>query len=230
MKTANILVLSARDRGGATLVGAVAVTVAGTVLLPFQQFGPLSGHMVLHISSMNVVAPLLAVGLNVHLLKALPRISAVPLWFVTLGQLALLWASHSPPIHHAGQSSPLALVTLHTALFAMSLAFWICIIAASSPWQAMLALLVSGKFACLLGALLIFAPRLLFEVSALQHGAHAILSGDVTLSDQHLAGLSMVAACPLSYVLTAIVLAAQTTNDLERSHSPAFSNGRNAGR
>ena len=27
----------------------------------------------------------------------------------------------------------------------------------------MLALLVSGKFACLLGALLIFAPRLLFD-------------------------------------------------------------------
>jgi putative membrane protein len=230
MKTADIMDLSARDRGVATLVGAVAVAVAGAVLLPFQQFGPLSVHMVLHIALMNVVAPLVVVGLSGHLLEALPRISAVLLWSVTIGQLALLWASHSPPIHHAAQSSPPALVTLHAALFVASLAFWICIIAASSPWQAMLALLISGKFACLLGALLIFAPRLLFESSSLQHGAHAMLFGDVTLSDQHLAGLLMVAACPLSYVLTAIVLAAQTTSGLERSHSPAFSSGRNAGR
>ena len=36
----------------------------------------------------------------------------------------------------------------------------------------------------------------------------------------------MIAACPLSYVLTAIVLAAQTMTGLERARSPAFSSGR----
>ena len=72
--------------------------------------------------------------------------------------------------------------------------------------------------------------RLLFEAAASVHGAHAMTFGNVTLSDQHLAGLLMVAACPLSYVLTAIVLAAQTTSGLERTHSPAFASGSNARR
>jgi putative membrane protein len=149
---------------------------------------------------------------------------------VTLGQMALLWASHSPPIHHAAQASPLAPAALHVALFVSALTFWICIVAASSHWQAMLALLVSGKLACLLGALLIFAPRLLFDATASAHGSHAVPFGHATLGDQHLAGLLMIAACPLSYVLTAIVLAAQTMTGLERARSPAFSSGHIAGR
>ena len=214
--------VSADGNGWGTLVGALAVATAGAVSLAFVQLGPLSGHMVAHIGAMNVVAPLVAVGIGRHFPRPLPRASAGLLWLVTLGQMALLWASHSPPIHHAIQSSPLTEAALHVALFGSALAFWTCIVAASH-WQAMLALLVSGKLACLLGALLIFAPRLLFDVAAFANGAHAAPLGHATLGDQHLAGLLMVAACPLSYVLSAIVLAAQTMTGLERARPPAFS-------
>jgi putative membrane protein len=225
MKTAATFDVSADTAGLGTLVGALAVAAAGAVILAFVQLGPLSGHMVAHIAAMNVVAPLAAVGISRHYPKHLPRASAGSLWLVTLGQMALLWASHSPPIHHAAQSFPLAQAALHVALFGSALAFWICIVAASSHWHAMLALLVSGKLACLLGALLIFAPRLLFDADASAHGTHAMPFGHATLADQHLAGLVMIAACPLSYVLTAIVLAAQTMTGLERARSPAFSSG-----
>jgi putative membrane protein len=228
MKAADTLDVSADGLGA--LVGALAVAAAGAVILAFVHLGPLSGHMVAHIASMNVVAPLAAVGISRHSPKPLPRASAGSLWLVTLGQMALLWASHSPPIHQAAQASPLAQAALHVALFASALTFWICIMAASSHWQAMLALLVSGKLACLLGALLIFAPRLLFDAPASAHGTHAMPFGHASLGDQHLAGLLMIAACPLSYVLTAIVLAAQTMTGLERARSPAFSSGRIAGR
>ena len=223
MKAAGTLDVSADHRGLGALVGALAVATAGAVILAFVQLGPLSGHMVVHIAAMNVVAPLVAVGISRHYPKHLPRASAGSLWLLTLGQMALLWGSHSPPIHHAAQSSPLTLAALHVALFGSALAFWVCVVAASSHWQAMLALLVSGKLACLLGALLIFAPRLLFDAAASAHGTHAMPFGHATLADQHLAGLLMVAACPLSYVLTAIVLAAQTMTGLERARSPAFS-------
>ena len=225
MKTTATLEVSADTAGLGALVGALAVATAGAVILTFVQLGPLSGHMVAHIASMNIVAPLAAVGISRHYAKHLPRAPAGTLWPVTLGQMALLWASHSPPIHHAAQSLPLAQAALHVALLGSALAFWICIVAASSQWQAMLALLVSGKLACLLGALLIFAPRLLFDGAASAHGTHAVPFGHATLADQHLAGLLMVAACPLSYVLTAIVLAAQTMTGLERARSPAFSSG-----
>ena len=225
MKTAATLNVSADTAGLGALVGALAVAAAGSVILAFVQLGPLSRHMGVHIAAMNVVAPLAAVGIGRHYPRHLPKASAGSLWLVTLGQMALLWASHSPPVHHAAQSLPLAQAALHVALFGSALAFWICIVAAASHWQAMLALLVSGKLACLLGALLIFAPRLLFDAATSAHGTHAMPFGHATLADQHLAGLVMIAACPLSYVLTAIVLAAQTMTGLERARSPAFTGG-----
>ena len=218
MKAARTFDMS-RDLGA--LVGAIAVASAGAAILMFVQLGSLSGHMVAHIGSMNVVAPVAAVAIGRHFLKH-SGASTGGLWLVTVGQMALLWASHSPAIHHAAQS-PLSQVALHIALFLSAVTFWMCIVAASSHWQAMLALLVSGKFACLLGALLIFAPRLLFDTAASPHGTHAMPFGHAALSDQQLAGLLMIAACPLSYVLTAIVLAAQTMAGLERAHVPAFS-------
>jgi putative membrane protein len=102
-------------------------------------------------------------------------------------------------------------LALHSLLFLAALAFWLCVVHASAhKWQAMLALLISGKLACLLGVLLIFAPRPLF---ASGHAVH--LADEALLADQHLAGLLMIAACPLSYVLTAVVLAVHTVNGLD---------------
>ena len=59
-----------RYRGLGALVGALAVAAAGAVILAFVQLGPLSGHMVAHIASMNVVAPLAAVGIGRHYPKS----------------------------------------------------------------------------------------------------------------------------------------------------------------
>jgi putative membrane protein len=112
-------------------------------------------------------------------------------------------------------------VALHLLLFIAALAFWVCIVEATAHrWQAMLALLVTGKFACLLGVLLTFAPRPLFEAASMHH-AHS--AGGAMLADQQLAGLLMIAACPLSYVLTAVVLAARTVAGLDQVRAPAAS-------
>jgi putative membrane protein len=90
-----------------------------------------------------------------------------------------------------------AYAVMLATLLAAAVCFWggILLLAARSRWQAIVALLATGKLACLLGALLIFARRPLF--------VHA------TMDDQQLAGLLMVVACPLSYVLVGVVLSAQ---------------------
>jgi putative membrane protein len=197
----------------AVLIGALAVPAASLLGLTAPSFGPLSLHMVVHIACMNVVAPLTALALS-RVETAAVRVWSTPslLWLATLLQLAILWASHSPYLHHAQQAAPLAAIALHAVLFCVALIFWLSILGASSrPWQAMLALLISGKFACLLGALLTFAPRPLFTTHAGHRGDAALLA------DQHLAGLVMIAACPLSYVLTAVVLAVYTVNGLDKS-------------
>lgn len=213
------------------VVGALAVACASAVIVALTDLGSLSRHMAVHIVAMNVAAPLAAVAWRSRFSRRLaaPLSPASGLWLATVVQLGLLWAAHSPPVHHLAQSSALAYVALQGALFFGALAFWMSVLdAISVRWQAMLALLVSGKFACLLGVLLIFAPRFVFTSLPMQHAGHVMLHavpGDqpAALADQHLAGLLMIAACPLSYVLTAIIMAAQTLADLERASAQPVS-------
>jgi putative membrane protein len=203
------------------LIGACAVLVASIPALTLLQLGPISGHMAVHIASMNVVAPFAAIVLALRFGNRLADVLGKALWSAALIQMGLLWALHSPPIHHVAHSSTTAFAALHAALFLSAVAFWTSVLVTPLRWQAMLALLLNGKFACLLGALLIFAPRVLLPASP-AHGSHAMSLDPYALADQHLAGLLMVAACPLSYVLAAIVLAAKTMTGLEKVPAPAF--------
>jgi putative membrane protein len=90
--------------------------------------------------------------------------------------------------------------------------FWSAVIAAPD-WKGLIALLLTGKLACLLGALLIFAPRDFYNLDGLVLGL--CTTGPSSLADQQLAGLLMITACPLSYLVTGVVLAAGMIGRLE---------------
>jgi putative membrane protein len=111
-------------------------------------------------------------------------------------------------------------VAMHGSLFLAALCFWKAVLAlsGSASWKSILALLVTGKLACLLGVLLIFAPRLLYLALAGGHvhgGVHDLVVTS-SLADQQLAGLLMIAACPLSYLLAGVVIATRMIRDLGR--------------
>jgi putative membrane protein len=164
--------------------------------------------MMLHIASMNVVAPLLAAS-AIH--RRARDVRATWLWIATLIQIVLLWTSHSPAVHNVIVQSPALGLALHGVLFLAALFFWFFLltISAAARWQTVPALLLTGKLACLLAALLIFAPRTLYESAG--HLAHAAehLPEFRALDDQHLAGLLMIAACPLSYLVAAVIITMQ---------------------
>jgi putative membrane protein len=110
---------------------------------------------------------------------------------------------------------------MQMSCFAAALWFWLAILADRSAmrWRALFALLITGKLFCLLGALLVFAPRLLYgDVAA--HGLQ-VAGHDAALADQQLAGLLMLAVCPLTYVLAGVIIAAQWMSDLARTPEPA---------
>ena len=89
---------------------------------------------------------------------------------------------------------PGAMIASHAALLLAATTFWISVF--SLPAIALAcdpALLLTGKLVCLLAALMVFAPRALYGAGH-AHGAAA-------LDDQQLAGLLMIAACPLSYLV-----------------------------
>jgi putative membrane protein len=195
----------------AAISSASIVFAAGVVTLSFTELGPLSLQMAQHLLVMNVLAPLAA--------AAQARRSRTPggiaLWLAGGAQLLLLYAWHSPSLQQAASAS----ITLHAALLLVlaiaALLFWSALLRAGSAghWRALAALLLTGKLACLLGALLIFAPRDLYRLQGF--ALPFCTTGPSTLADQQLAGLLMVTACPLSYLVAGVVLAARMLMEAE---------------
>lgn len=188
------------------VASAVAVLLTGTIVLAGHDLGHVSMHMAVHIASMSVAAPLMAA---MAILRWPPQgVRSSWLWIATLAQIVLLWTWHSPAVHGLGAGSPLLAATLHAALFLAAVSFWFAIsgVASAARWQAIPALLLTGKLACLLAALLIFAPRTLYDSAEQLVHATGHLSA---LDDQHLAGILMIAACPMSYLVAAVIVTVQ---------------------
>jgi putative membrane protein len=173
--------------------------------------GPLARHMAAHILTMSIVAPLLALAMI-----AAPARTRSFAWgrgtnlaAATATQVLLLWAWHAPPAMEALGHTLHGRLLMHASLAAAALWFWLEVFSDRSTlrWRALAALALTGKLFCLLGVLLVFAPRALYAVAAIAPAPDG-------LADQQLAGLLMVIACPLTYVLAAVVIAARGLQDI----------------
>jgi putative membrane protein len=206
-------------KGGLWLAVGVAVSafVIGQLTIMYAPLGPRSAHMASHIVTMNVFAPWLAVALWSRGGEALLLFqSSKAVLLAASLQLALLWMWHAPRVVAAGAGQPWAHVVVQAALLGASLSFWLGVLAmeGSQRWRAVVATLLTGKIFCLLGALLLFAPRLLYADAAIGHGAR-LTSLAESLADQQTAGLMMLVACPLCYVGAGVAIAAKWLRDLE---------------
>ncbi len=180
-----------------------ALAVLALLTLCYAEFaGAFSRHMIIHIALMTVVAPVLASWiLKLRYSSAKPA-SAATLFAVIVLQTGLLFAWHSPPgIGLAMQEHGGALFMQATLLFS-ALWFWLTVFNQTGEylWRAIVALLLTGKLFCLIAVLLIFAPRVLYSMTATN------MPMTIELADQQLAGLLMVTVCPITYVLAAVVL------------------------
>lgn len=165
-----------------------------------ESAGVLSRHMMIHILLMTLAAPV-AAGRARRLAGLAGEFTGIQsLLAATFLQAGLFFAWHSPPvlssIAHGGEG------VMHAALFLSALWFWLTVFnqADTHLWRAVLGLLLTGKLFCLLAVLLTFAPRVLYGTDTF----HSAMGTD--LADQQMAGLLMIIACPLTYVLAAIVL------------------------
>jgi putative membrane protein len=171
-------------------------------------FGVLAHHMAVHIVAMNAAAPVIALFWHVSDPRAGHSASGW-LWPAVALQLALLLGWHLPSVLAYAFASDVALAAMHLSLFIAALWFWLAVIGAAgqAAWRSLAALLVTGKIFCLAGALLAFAQRPLYP--ALGNGHHAPAPAAELLADQQLAGLFMLIACPLVYVLAGVLIAAR---------------------
>lgn len=180
---------------------------------------PLLHHMLLHILAMNVVAPLVAFALaGDGSLAARYLGGGKTLAAAATLQIALLWGMHAPRVLESSMSDDALGFVILLALLVSAAAFWASVLAQRHVrrWRAVVALLLTGKLFCLLAALLVFSPRLLYP--GFEHAAgHA---GAPSLSDQQLAGLVMIAICPLIYLGVAVWISASWLRQLGIHENP----------
>jgi putative membrane protein len=184
-------------------------------------YGHLSAHMAQHILTMNLIAPIVAFGLLRY--GPLGRISRrnphEPGSWLALAvalQIGALWFWHAPGVFEWAMAGRWPAAFMHASLFLIALLFWVCVlgIGGHARWKPIAALLITGKLFCLLGVLFVFAPRALYDMPF----AHGHSLAPSTLADQQLAGLLMVAACPLTYIVAGVVIATRWILDLESEY------------
>lgn len=191
--------------------------------------GPLATHMAVHILLMNIAAPLAALGLSRarHHGRA---ISGPLLGLATLVQIAGLWIWHAPPFLNRALESSSVHLLMNASLFLSAFLFWWAVLhfGGERSWQPVVALLVTSKLYCLLAVLFVFAPRTLYPHFASSHLGHGVGGPNTGLADQQLAGLIMLIACPVTYVLAGVMIAARWLLAMEDEDDPESRSGAEA--
>ena len=202
-----------------------AAGALGILTLALVWLGPLPGlapsrfsaHMTMHMGVVAVAAPLLAValaGTRADPARRWPAVfSPVPASFLELG---VVWAWHTPALHHAARHSAEGLVVEQGMFLASGLLVWISAFGGESQGGARTAsgvvgLLLTSVHMTLLGALIALAPRPLFTHAA----------GPDALDEQHLGGAIMLVVGGISYLLGGLYLSALLLSD----HRPAARSG-----
>jgi putative membrane protein len=190
------------------LAAALGMAVlAGAWLGPLPSLASRSfaAHMTLHVAVVAVAAPFVALGLAGGRLDPVRRWSApfapIP---ASLVELAVVWAWHTPVLHHAARHHVSALAAEQASFLLTALALWLSALGGSPIERAaraasgILALLLTSMHMTLLGALLALAPRPLY--------AHAHGASLPTLDDQHLGGAVMLLVGGVSYLAGGLAL------------------------
>lgn len=174
---------------GGLVLAFVSPLCAATVAL-------FSARTVHHLLLVAAVAPLLA-------LAGVGRSRVHPAGWPLLAAMAVLYAWHLPPLYGAALASPLVYWLMQLTLLGSAVWFWAAVLDPRQPPLAALpALIAAVALMGLLGALLTFAPRVLYVA----HAVAPLAFGLEPLDDQRLAGLLMWGPATLPYLAFAVVL------------------------
>lgn len=198
-------------RSGLLAAGILGLALAWLAPLERWLGGPFSGHMSRHMAVVGLAAPLIALGLAGSSWDPVRRAPALfPPIIASLVELVVVWAFHTPWLHHAARHSLLG-AGIEQACFLLS-ALWLWLAAfgggkaarTARAGSGVLALLLTSMHMTLLGALLALPPRPLFE-----HPAHEHHSSLTPLDDQHVGGAIMLIAGGAMYLVGGLWLASR---------------------
>lgn len=153
--------------------------------------GAFPAHMLRHIALVALVAPALAAAMPERW-----RGFAPPALAGATVEFLFVWGWHLPALYTASDAIVAVSVAQYLSFLIVGLAVWWGAFAAPSPLVGAAGLFLTSMHMTLLGAILIFSNR--------------VICGDgVTLDDQHLGALIMLAIGTPAYLLGGLVLAAR---------------------
>jgi putative membrane protein len=170
-------------------------------------------HMTMHMGVVAVAAPLLTLAIAGAWLdpaRKLPALfSPVP---ASVAELVVVWAWHAPGLHHFARHSALGLVAEQGMFLLCGVWVWLSAFGGQMPRSAgrtaagVIGLLLTSMHMTLLGALLIFAPRPLYD--------HAAGVSDLApLADQQLGGAIMLVVGGIAYLAGGLALTVSLLHD-----------------
>lgn len=191
-----------------------ALLLLGLATLALVWLGPLprlapeyfSAHMAMHMGVVAIAAPLVALGVTgsgFDVAGRYPRLfSAIP---ASVLELVVVWAWHTPALHHAARGSVAGLVAEQGMFLVSALLVWTASLGGDGTGgragAGVVALLLTSMHMTLLGALIALAPRPLYS--------HAAASVDAALGEQHLGGAIMLLVGGAAYLAGGLWLSAR---------------------
>lgn len=214
------------------------LSLAGALVTPLHWLGErlFTAHMVEHEILMAVAAPLLVLarpgGVLLwafpsnarHAIARVSRGGAVgAVWLgltrpmtATLLHGVAIWAWHVPLFFDAAVTDIAVHRLQHLSFFVIGLLFWWAMLRRSDPAVAAGDLFITMIHTGILGALMTFAPRVLYQVQTAQAG----LWGLTPLEDQQLAGLVMWIPAGTVYAGAAIAFLGRWVSRSGRAWKP----------
>lgn len=157
-----------------------------------------SARVLHHVLLVAAAAPLLALAF-----PARPFLKKIPLTGLFLAHTIAMWVWHAPAPYAFALSSHAAYWLMEGTLFVTAFLMWQSMLARwSHPGAVSIALLGSVVQMGMLGALITFAARPMYE----PHFATTLPFGLTPLADQQLAGLLMWVPASLPYIAVALML------------------------
>jgi putative membrane protein len=174
-------------------------------------------HMAMHMGVVAIAAPFLALALAGSSLDPVRKWPALfPPIPLSLAELVIVWAWHTPALHHAARHGVAGLLVEQGAFLLAGLLVWLSAFGGDPAQRrdragaGVAALLLTSMHMTLLGALLALTPRPLY--------AHAGHFPNLTpLEDQHLGGAIMLIVGGVSYLAGGLWLTAGLVRGAARS-------------
>ena len=208
------------------VLGLLTLAAAWLGPLPLLARDAFFAHMTMHMAVVAVAAPLLALGVGggrFDPARAAPGLFA-PVQ-ASLVELVIVWAWHTPALHHAARHHQTAFIAEQGMFFIAGVYLWLSAFGGDGSKiknrnaAGVVGLLLTAMHMTLLGALLALAPRPLYTHVNERAGGFA---GLAPLDDQHLGGAIMLLVGGLSYLFGGLWLTVRLLREphlapLERS-------------